>query len=208
MVVWYTWSMMGVTYNRASTKALAKMPSATAYRIRAKIYAYAVDPSSQAKNVTAMSGYEGHVQLRVGDWRVVMEDGAVYSCGSHLAARRRIQVEADITELVTATRGEYEHHIRLDGDYTDDLAIDKHRRKMAACEEEMLPSEFIDRMLAGESILKLWREHRGVNQSELARVSGVNRVVIVDIEAGRSGGSLGALKNLADALGLTVDDLL
>lgn len=53
------------------------MPNPTAYRIRAKIYAYAVDPSSQANNVTDMSGHEGHIRLRVGEWRVVMANGAV-----------------------------------------------------------------------------------------------------------------------------------
>lgn len=113
-----------------------------------------------------------------------------------------------MNEMVTITKGEYERLISIAEDYADGLAIDEHRRKMAAGEEEMLPSEFIDRMLSGESILKLWREHRGMNQSELGRASDVNRVVIADIEAGRSGGSVGALKKLADALGLTVDDLL
>ena len=45
------------------------------------------------------------------------------------------------------------------------------------------------------------REHRGLTQSGLARASGVHRVVVADIEAGRKGGSVRSLKGLAVALG-------
>ena len=34
------------------------------------------DPQSQANNVTALAGREG-IRLRVGDWRVIMQDGEV-----------------------------------------------------------------------------------------------------------------------------------
>lgn len=49
------------------------MPSNTAALIRAKIEAYAQDPSSQANNVKPLKGREG-TRLRVGDWRVIMDD--------------------------------------------------------------------------------------------------------------------------------------
>lgn len=52
------------------------MPVDTAKRIRSKITQYAQDPDSLANNVTALKGRNG-VRLRVGDWRVIMEDGAV-----------------------------------------------------------------------------------------------------------------------------------
>ena len=41
--------------------------------IRSKIEAYARDPASQASNVKALRGREG-IRLRVGDWRVIMDD--------------------------------------------------------------------------------------------------------------------------------------
>ena len=53
------------------------MPVPTQERIKAKIEAYADDPASQANNVKALKGRTG-IRLRVGDWRVIMDDeGAV-----------------------------------------------------------------------------------------------------------------------------------
>jgi mRNA interferase RelE/StbE len=49
------------------------MPADTAQRIIAKIEQYAEEPESQANNVTALKGREG-IRLRVGDWRVIMND--------------------------------------------------------------------------------------------------------------------------------------
>ena len=42
-----------------------------------KVAAYAADPASQAANVQALKGEAGVLRLRVGDWRVIFEDGAV-----------------------------------------------------------------------------------------------------------------------------------
>lgn len=52
------------------------MPANTARRIVAKIEAYATDPSSQQSNVKALKG-ANLIRLRVGDWRVIMQDGVV-----------------------------------------------------------------------------------------------------------------------------------
>jgi len=79
---------------------------------------------------------------------------------------------------------------------------------MARGEEELVPAEIVDRLLAGEHPLKVWREYRGFTQTGLAAASGVHRVVIADIESGRKRGSLNAHVKLARALGLLVDDLI
>jgi mRNA interferase RelE/StbE len=68
--------MKEVTYSRAAIKVLRKMPRNTAQRIMAKVDDYASDPAAQANNVTALKGREG-IRLRVGDWRVIMDDGIV-----------------------------------------------------------------------------------------------------------------------------------
>lgn len=52
------------------------MPVNTSSLIRAKIVQYATDPASLANNVKALQGRTG-IRLRVGDWRVIMEDGVV-----------------------------------------------------------------------------------------------------------------------------------
>lgn len=68
--------MKQIAFTKAALRTLAKMPRPVSDRIREKIGAYAADPASQANNVTALKGREG-IRLRVGDWRVIMQDGAV-----------------------------------------------------------------------------------------------------------------------------------
>lgn len=68
--------MKPVTYTRAALEVLRKMPADVAERIIGKIEQYAADPASQANNVTALKGREG-VRLRIGDWRVILNDDGV-----------------------------------------------------------------------------------------------------------------------------------
>lgn len=57
--------------------------------------------------------------------------------------------------------------------------------------------------------LKLLREERGMNQSELAEASGVNQATISRIESGEMHQlKSDALKRLARVLGVTIDSLL
>lgn len=65
--------MKQVSYTRAAIRALRRMPANTASLIRLKIDAYATDPASQANNVKALKGRNA-IRLRVGDWRVIMDD--------------------------------------------------------------------------------------------------------------------------------------
>lgn len=65
--------MKAIFYTKAATRALLRMPRPTAQTIRQKIEAYAADPASQANNVKALKGRDG-IRLRVGDWRVIMDD--------------------------------------------------------------------------------------------------------------------------------------
>jgi len=111
-------------------------------------------------------------------------------------------------EMVTIPREEYERLLAFAEDAEDLGTVARFRARLAAGEEELVPAAILDRLLAGESPVKVWREHRGFSQSGLARASGVNRVVIADIEAGRRGGSVRSLKALAAALGVGLDDLV
>ena len=62
-----------VRYTKAATKALTRMPANVARRIREKVLQYAADPSSQANNVKSLAG-SPYLRLRVGDWRVIMDE--------------------------------------------------------------------------------------------------------------------------------------
>ena len=65
--------MKQISYTNAAIRALRRMPTNPATLIRTKIEAYAQDPSAQANNVKSFKGREG-IRLRVGDWRVIMDD--------------------------------------------------------------------------------------------------------------------------------------
>lgn len=65
--------MKQISYTKAAIRALRRMPANTATLIRSKIEAYAIDPASQANNIKALKGRNG-IRLRVGDWRVIMDD--------------------------------------------------------------------------------------------------------------------------------------
>lgn len=65
--------MKQISYTKAAIRTLRRMPVNTARLIRSKIEAYAADPASQVNNVRSLKGREG-IRLRVGDWRVIMDD--------------------------------------------------------------------------------------------------------------------------------------
>lgn len=67
--------MKTVSYSRSAQKALQRIPRNVAQLIVAKINQYAGDPSSLANNVKKLKGdFEGLIRLRVGDWRIIMDD--------------------------------------------------------------------------------------------------------------------------------------
>ena len=113
-----------------------------------------------------------------------------------------------MSETVTTPKAEYDRLRAREADFADmQTALDVEAR-LAAGEEELIPAAVVDRLLDGEPPLRVWREFRNLTQSDLARASGVNRVQIVDIEADRNSGSVRTLRKLADALRVTVDDLV
>jgi mRNA interferase RelE/StbE len=67
--------MKQVSYSRSVQKALQKIPRNVAELIMSKVDQYARDPGSLANNVKKLRGdFEGLIRLRVGDWRVIMDD--------------------------------------------------------------------------------------------------------------------------------------
>lgn len=65
---------------------MARMPRPAAQRIQRKIAAYAENPGSQRNNVKALVGSE-YIRLRVGDWRVIMDDRGTVLLVLKIAAR-------------------------------------------------------------------------------------------------------------------------
>ena len=76
VAVSYIECVKSITYTRSAIKTLRRMPANTAKRIVAKVEEYAANPAALANNVTALKGRTG-IRMRVGDWRVIMDDGVV-----------------------------------------------------------------------------------------------------------------------------------
>lgn len=90
--------------------------------------------------------------------------------------------------------------IRAGNDALDELATDL---------DELVPAEVAHRLLQGEEHrLRIWREHRGLTQTELGAISGVQQGYIAQIESGRKTGSIETLKKLSAALRIDIDDLV
>ena len=113
-----------------------------------------------------------------------------------------------MNETVTIPKAEYERLLALQEDFADIQAALAVEARIVTGDEELIPGNVVDRLLDGEQPLRVWREFRNLTQADLARSSGVNRVQIVDIEAGRNSGSVHTLRKLATALEVSVDDLI
>lgn len=74
--------------------------------------------------------------------------------------------------------------------------------------EEYLPAELVDRLMSGESPLKTWRTYRGMTQLELSKKVGLSNLTISRLESGAQETSNRNMRALADALRVTVDDIM
>lgn len=108
-----------------------------------------------------------------------------------------------MNETITIPRAEFDRLVEAAEELEAIRAVEAYH----ANPEEGVPHAFVVRLIDGENPVAVYRDWRGLSQSELARRSGVNRTQIADIEAGRKTGSVATLKKLAEALGVTIDDL-
>jgi len=89
----------------------------------------------------------------------------------------------------------------------DVKAYDAAKSRIERGDDEIIPFAITERRLAGESTVKLWREHRGLTQAELAKASKVSRAMIAAIEAGHKRGGVATLRKLGAALRVSLDNL-
>jgi DNA-binding XRE family transcriptional regulator len=86
--------------------------------------------------------------------------------------------------------------------------ISAYDEAMAATDEETLPHEMVRRLVEGEPPVRVWREHRGLAQRELAERVGIQKAYLSQIESGRRVGSIKVLAGLAAILEVAIEDLL
>ncbi|MGH2341867.1 helix-turn-helix domain-containing protein [Segnochrobactraceae bacterium EtOH-i3] len=113
--------------------------------------------------------------------------------------------------LVVLPENEYNDLVKIaDGameDAADSAAYARFLAREAAGETEMIPAEIVNRLLAGENPVRVWRSHRGLTVTELAEKAGVAQPYLSQIETGKRDGTLETMRRIAAALGVTLDDL-
>ncbi len=70
------------------------------------------------------------------------------------------------------------------------------------------PLEVTQAIAKGDHPIRAWREYRGMTQSRLAEEVGFSKPYICQIETGIRSGQTSVLSSIADALSVTLDDLL
>ena len=75
-------------------------------------------------------------------------------------------------------------------------------------DEESFPLEVANRLLAGESAVKVFRNYRGLTQKQVAQKVGVHPVYISQIETGKRTGSAKTLARIAEVLKIDIDELI
>ncbi|MCB2261849.1 MAG: helix-turn-helix domain-containing protein [Candidatus Thiosymbion ectosymbiont of Robbea hypermnestra] len=114
-------------------------------------------------------------------------------------------IERDgVPEYAVIPCEEYEEMARLSEQMRDIRAYDA----AMADAGETVPHAVMQRLVNGDSPLRVWREHRAFTQAALAQRAGIDKTYLSQIETGRKQGSVAALAQLASALSVEVDDLI
>ena len=105
----------------------------------------------------------------------------------------------------------YEDYLRLveDAEMLEDIRdYDRLMAEIAAGEQELIPGEVVFALLDGENPIKVWREHRGLTQQQLAAAAGITAPYLSQLERNRRVGTVEVLAAVARALAVSLDDLV
>jgi DNA-binding XRE family transcriptional regulator len=72
---------------------------------------------------------------------------------------------------------------------------------------ETFPDEVASRLVDGEPPVKVFREYRGLTQTQLAAAAGLKQAYVSQIEAGSRIGTVDVLRRIAEVLRVSLDDL-
>lgn len=120
-------------------------------------------------------------------------------------------------QIITTPKGERmvilpeADYLRLLEAFEDSEDIESFRRfraLLATGEEELLPAAMVDAILNGENRIRVWREHRGLSATALAKTAGIAAAYLSQIETGKRDGTVETYRKLADALRVSLDDLI
>jgi ribosome-binding protein aMBF1 (putative translation factor) len=120
---------------------------------------------------------------------------------------KAIRPLAEDGDTVLLSRADYEALVRHAEDAADAAEVRQAEARVAAGEDEYVPLALTERLTAGESPVRVWREHRGLSARALAGRAGISTAYLSQIETGKKPGSFDAMAKLARALGVNMEDL-
>lgn len=115
-------------------------------------------------------------------------------------------ITIDGQKAVVLSIADYEN-LRSRAEMLDDIeSFDAAMARLVAG-EETFPKAVADRLLAGDSPVRVFREYRALTQKDLALAAGISTAAISKIESGGNA-TVQTLVAIAGRLGVTVDDLV
>jgi DNA-binding Xre family transcriptional regulator len=114
---------------------------------------------------------------------------------------------AENGDTVLLRRADYEALVRQAENAADAVQIREAEARVAAGEDEYVPIELTQRLMAGEVPVRVWRQHRGFSARALATRAGISAAYLSQIETGKKPGSFEAMAKLARALDVDMEDL-
>lgn len=121
---------------------------------------------------------------------------------------KQIVVSPKGERLVVIPEDEYNALVEAAEDAEDVAAGRMILGRIAAGEGEFVPSDVVMRMVEGENPIRVYRELRGMSAKELAEKAGIAQAYLSQLETGKREGPVATLRRLAEALSVTIDDLV
>ncbi len=124
--------------------------------------------------------------------------------------RQPVQLVSETADTVTLRRADLESLLDDLEDAEDRAAVAEHRLAMGKTGgvAVALTPEEVDRLLAGEHPVRIWREKHGLTVRSLAASAEISPSMLTEIETGTKTGSVETLRKLALALKVDLDALV
>ncbi|MFI5023280.1 MAG: helix-turn-helix domain-containing protein [Alphaproteobacteria bacterium] len=124
-----------------------------------------------------------------------------------------IKILAETPDTVTLRRADYQALVAAAADVADLAAVRDHstyedRVGWQAARRNYLSRREAQRLLDGESPVRVWREKRGLSQRALAAAAQISPSYLAEIETGRKPGSKNALLAVATVLEVLLEELV
>lgn len=116
-------------------------------------------------------------------------------------------VEIAGQKIAMLPAADYERLLELAEDRADILAAERAEGRREAG-EEYIPFALVDSIMQGENALRAWRNYRGLTLDQLATITHMRKATLSEIENGKAQGKPLLWRALADALNVSVDDIL